>query len=114
MTHLTDRWVVPGLALLADWSIRWGVVLAMLAVWLILRPPRRAATRHLLCLATLVAGVLLPVAPRWGAAAVPWPSWRVPVADGPVASRPLSVRAHRANVELAVSPPAAESDPPRW
>ena len=45
----------------------------MLAAWLTLRPPRRAATRHLLCLAALAAGVLLPVAPRWGNAVVPWP-----------------------------------------
>ena len=41
------------------------MLLAALAAWLALRPPRRAATRHLLCLAALTAGVLLPAAPRW-------------------------------------------------
>jgi hypothetical protein len=30
---MTDRWVVPWLALLVDGSIRWGIVLAVLAVW---------------------------------------------------------------------------------
>ena len=74
MSHLADHWALPWLATLADWSIRWGVVLAALAAWLALRPPRRAATRHLLCLSALVAGVLLPVAPRWGDAVVPWPA----------------------------------------
>ena len=113
MTHLTDRWVVPWLAFVTDWSIRWGVVLAVLAAWLVLRPPRRAATRHLLCFATLVAGVLLPVAPRWGDAAVPWPSWRAPAIDAPVASVPLPARTHGPTVVLASSPPAAESGPPR-
>jgi hypothetical protein len=27
---VTNHWVVPGLAFLADWSIRWGMLLAML------------------------------------------------------------------------------------
>ena len=61
MMDLTARWVVPWLTLLAEWSVRWGVVIAMLAAWLALRPPKRTATRHLLCLAALAAGVLLPV-----------------------------------------------------
>ena len=74
MTHLIDRWVVPGLWFLGDWSLRWGLLLAVLAIWLTLRPPRRAATRHLLCLAAMAAGVLLPVVPRWGGITVPWPS----------------------------------------
>ena len=74
MMDLTARWVVPWLTLLAEWSVRWGVVIAMLAAWLALRPPKRTATRHLLCLAVLAAGVLLPVAPRWGNAVVPWPA----------------------------------------
>jgi protocatechuate 3,4-dioxygenase beta subunit len=74
MNSLTDAWINPGLAILVDWSIRWGIVLAVLAAWFRLRPPRRAETRHLLCLSALVAGVLLPLAPRWGDAAIPWPS----------------------------------------
>ena len=32
MIPLIDRWVVPWLALLADWSVRWGVVLVVLAL----------------------------------------------------------------------------------
>jgi hypothetical protein len=88
MTHLTDRWVVPWLAILADWSIRWGIVLAPLAVWFALRPPRRTAIRSLLCLSALAAGVLLPVAPRWGDAVVPWPSRSVGVAGGSPTSMP--------------------------
>ncbi|APW63795.1 carboxypeptidase regulatory-like domain-containing protein [Paludisphaera borealis] len=71
---MTDRWVVPWLALLVDGSIRWGIVLAVLAVWFALRPPRRAATRHLLCVSALAAGAVLPFAPRWGDAVVPWPA----------------------------------------
>lgn len=73
MTHLTEHWVVPWLSILADWSIRWGLVNGAPAAWLAF-PPRRAATRHLLCVAAIVAGVLLPVAPRWGRAVLPWPS----------------------------------------
>jgi len=65
MMPLTDRWVVPWLALMAEWSLRWGVVLAVLAAWLMMRPPRQAAIRHLLCLAALAAGVLLPGIGQW-------------------------------------------------
>lgn len=77
MTGLTDRLIVPWLGFLAEWSARWGLVLMALALWLILRPPRRAATRHLLCAVALASGVLLPVTPRWRAATVAWPSRRV-------------------------------------
>ncbi len=74
MTHMTDTWVIPWLEFLVGWSLRWGLLLAALAFWLALRPPRRAATRHLLCLAALGAGVLLPVAPRWAEVTIPWMS----------------------------------------
>jgi hypothetical protein len=112
MTHLTDRWIVPWLVLMADWSVRWGVVLAVLAAWLVLRPPRRAATRHLLCLATLVAGLLLPVGPRWGDAVVPWPS-RAVRAGG---RSPGSLATATAGLEgpavgSALAPAAAELGP---
>ena len=42
MTRFTGEWVVPWLAFLADWSVRWGVILLILALWfaLALRPPR--------------------------------------------------------------------------
>jgi protocatechuate 3,4-dioxygenase beta subunit len=74
MMDLTERWMVPWLEIMVEWSLRWGLVIALLAAWLALRPPRRTANRHLLCLATLAAGLLLPVAPRWGDAVIPWPS----------------------------------------
>ncbi len=72
MTRLTDDWVVPWLAFLADWSVRWGIVLLFLAAWFALRSPRRASVRHVLCWAALVAGLLIPVAPRWVGVPVPW------------------------------------------
>src|SRR5262249_11986115 len=71
MTAFVDRIVVPWLWFLGDWSWRWGVVLAALAAWLVLRTPRRAATRHLLFGAAPVAGGLPPVSPRRGAGLVP-------------------------------------------
>ena len=72
MTPITDDWVVPGLVLLADWSVRWGVVLVVLAAWFAVRPPQRAATRYALCSAALVAGLLIPVVPRWGNVSLSW------------------------------------------
>jgi BlaR1 peptidase M56 len=74
MTDVTDRWVVPWITSLADWSLRWGVLLAALALWLTVRPPRRAAIRHLLCTIALTTGVLMPLMPRWWNAGVPWTS----------------------------------------
>ena len=65
MTLFVDRIVVPWLWFLAEWSLRWGVVIAAIAAWLALRPPRRAATRHLLCVVAGIAGLLLSVSPRW-------------------------------------------------
>ena len=61
---MIDRWISSWLAVLVDGSIRWGIVLSMLAVWFALRPPRRAATRHLLCVSALAAGAVLPFTPR--------------------------------------------------
>ncbi len=59
--------LTPAMLVLADWSLRWGVVIALLALALAVRPPRRAATRLLLCQLVLVGGLLLPLVPRcWG------------------------------------------------
>jgi protocatechuate 3,4-dioxygenase beta subunit len=74
MIEVTVHWVVPGLIFLADWSVRWGVVLLLLALGFGLKPPRRAVTRHLLASVALVVGVLLPLVPRWGGVVVPWPT----------------------------------------
>jgi hypothetical protein len=76
MINVTNLWIVPWLVFLTDWSVRWGLVLAALALWFAVRPPRRAATRHAVCAAGLVAGLLLPVVPRWGSAAIVWPAAR--------------------------------------
>jgi hypothetical protein len=51
MNHLIDGWLTPALLGLADWSMRWGLIIGLLAVTLALVPLRRPATRHLLCLA---------------------------------------------------------------
>ena len=101
MMHLTARWVVPWLALLAEWSVRWGVVIAMLAAWLALRPPQRTATRHLLCLAALVGGSAAAGRAALGHAVVPWP--RGGSGRAQVASRR---RAYAATASPEVPPPA--------
>ncbi|HEY7314861.1 MAG TPA: M56 family metallopeptidase [Gemmataceae bacterium] len=67
MIELIDTRLTPLLLLLADWSLRWGVVLVVLAAMLKLWPPRRPATRLLLCRLVLLGGLLLPLLPRcWG------------------------------------------------
>jgi BlaR1 peptidase M56/Carboxypeptidase regulatory-like domain len=87
MIRFVDGTLDPFLGFLADWSIRWGLLIVALVVWLRFWPPRRAATRHLLCATALGAGLALPFAPRW---AVPWhqppvprdrPSVEVPIAE---------------------------------
>jgi len=98
MIEITDRWVIPLLVLLADWSVRWGLVLAALALWLALRPPRLAGTRHTLCLVALAAGVLLPAVPRWGSLPISWPS-------------PMRSIAITAPADTKVLPAALRSEP---
>src|SRR5207237_594270 len=49
MNHFIDATLTPLLLLLADWSLRWAVLIAGLGLWFALRPPRRAAVRLLLC-----------------------------------------------------------------
>jgi hypothetical protein len=109
MTRLVDHFVVPWLSLVADWSVRWGVVLVVLAAWLALRPPRRAATRYLLCLAALTAGVLVPVAPRWGNVAVTWNVPGAQVAGEVVEAAPPSARPDGATAEPTLSSEATET-----
>jgi len=75
------------LARLADASIRWAALIALLAAWLAIRPPRRAATRHLLASAVLAAGPALLLLPYRGEVAIPWPS---PAAEAP---RPVATKA---------------------
>lgn len=70
------------LGFLAEWSLRWGAMLAGLALALALRPPRSAVARYALCSAVLVAGVLIPFSPRWGPGLVAGPR---PVSAAPPA-----------------------------
>jgi beta-lactamase regulating signal transducer with metallopeptidase domain/HEAT repeat protein len=71
MNAFVDDVLQPALVFLGEWSLRWAVPVAVLAVVLGLLRPRRPATRHLLCLAVLLAGLLLPAVPCWG------PGWPV-------------------------------------
>ncbi len=57
---------------LALWSIRWAVLILVLVGWFRVAPPRRAATRHLLCAAALGLGLMLPLAPGWSIPTVRW------------------------------------------
>jgi protocatechuate 3,4-dioxygenase beta subunit len=65
MSDFIDTHLTPALLLLADWSLRWGVVIAALALVLWRCPPRQVATRLQLCRLVLVGGLLLPLLPRW-------------------------------------------------
>jgi beta-lactamase regulating signal transducer with metallopeptidase domain len=52
--------------LMLDWSVRWGVLIGLLAVWFGWRPPRRSEVRHALAWGVLVVGLGLPLPPLWG------------------------------------------------
>ncbi len=65
MNAWADAVVLPGLVWLAAWSIRWGLLIAALAILFRVRPPKRAVTRHCLATAVLVTGLILPLIPRW-------------------------------------------------
>lgn len=69
MDRIVDHIVDPGLFWLADWSLRWAILLTPLALGLALPWARRipAAVRWRVCLVALTAGLALPFAPRWGA-----------------------------------------------
>ena len=66
MIHFTDRILMPWLGGLTDWSVRWAIVIAVVAVWLSVRAPRRTELRYLLCWSVLLVGILVPVMPTWG------------------------------------------------
>src|SRR2546425_6989262 len=83
MIDFIDGVLEPALWFLADWSLRWALLIVLLAAWLIIVRPRRSATRYLLCLLVLSAGLVLPMLPRWGtefavAPAKPTPQISVP------------------------------------
>jgi protocatechuate 3,4-dioxygenase beta subunit len=88
MTELAAGWV----ALLADWSLRWGVLILGLMFVFAVRPPAAAAARLWLVRLVLVGGLLLPLSPHWWAVTSPRPG------GSPDAAR-------------AVVPPVGESVP---
>jgi beta-lactamase regulating signal transducer with metallopeptidase domain len=65
MSDFIDLRLEPGLWLLGDWSLRWGALIVALGIWLALCRPRQAALRLVACQLVLVAGLALPIVPRW-------------------------------------------------
>jgi beta-lactamase regulating signal transducer with metallopeptidase domain len=51
---------------MADWSLRWALLIGLLAAGLLLLRPRRASTRSLAGWLVLLGGLLLPGLPHWG------------------------------------------------
>lgn len=71
MNAFTDDIVTPALLILADWSVRWSIVILGLALLLTWRSLKASAGRYALCRLVLVGGLLLPLLPRcWGQ--FPW------------------------------------------
>lgn len=78
------------LGLLADWSLRWAVLLLLLWLWFAIRQPRSSLLRYSLLCGTLTVGLLIPLVPRWGSGVI---SAGVAQHDGPSENRPpVSVR----------------------
>ncbi len=103
MRHLTDAVLEPALWVTGEWSLRWAALIALLAVALTVCRPRRAATRHRLCLAVLLGGLALPAVPRWG------PGWRAP--DPPGAPAPVVTGPEVAPLPAGPSPEADRPAP---
>ena len=80
LLDLANGRVLPGLAFLADWSIRWGILLALFLSWLAVRPPRDAASRYSICATLLAAGIFLPFVPRWASVPLLSPAPTIPIA----------------------------------
>ena len=72
MNPFIDTTVEPALWLLADWSLRWAVLIGAYAAWLVLLRPRRAALRYQAGLGVLLACLLLTAGPRWGPGFARW------------------------------------------
>lgn len=66
MRHFIDTLLEPALWFAVDWSLRWAALLALATLFLWVFRPRRATIRQVILLVTLIAGLLLPFAPRWG------------------------------------------------
>jgi beta-lactamase regulating signal transducer with metallopeptidase domain/thiol-disulfide isomerase/thioredoxin/protocatechuate 3,4-dioxygenase beta subunit len=108
MIDLTDRVLAPWLAAMGAWSLRWAVLIAVLALWLTTRPPRRAEVRYLVCWGALLAGMLLPFLPRWGPGCWPSPD---SLAPGPLDRAAVGETAGSSPVSIAkpIGPPVMAS-----
>ncbi|WP_337176928.1 carboxypeptidase regulatory-like domain-containing protein [Paludisphaera sp.] len=99
---------------LVDVSLRWGLLIVGLAAWFAIRPPRRAATRHMLCVVAMLAGPALALAPRWDAYVRGLPPVPAPIpAPDFSATRPVvpaEVRATDAPI-AATAPPSSAHAP---
>jgi HEAT repeat protein/beta-lactamase regulating signal transducer with metallopeptidase domain len=66
MRQIIDSFLEPVLWFAASWSLRWAALLVVVALMLWILRPRRAAIRQLFLSIALIAGLLVPFAPRWG------------------------------------------------
>jgi HEAT repeat protein/beta-lactamase regulating signal transducer with metallopeptidase domain len=66
MSHLIDTILEPALWFAVDWSLRWAALLTVVALLLWIFRPRRAVIRESVLKAALLAGLLIPLSPRWG------------------------------------------------
>ncbi len=91
MNTFIDTALTPFVGFLLEWSLRWLVVAALPILWLWLRPPRDPRLRYQICLATLAAGLLLPVIPRWGGLVPIQPTPATEQVAAPEVDRPVEV-----------------------
>lgn len=67
MIDFIDLQLAPAIWFTAEWSLRWGALIAMILMWFAIRAPKAAAVRLFVLRLTLVAGLLLPLVPvAWG------------------------------------------------
>ncbi|OWK40442.1 carboxypeptidase regulatory-like domain-containing protein [Fimbriiglobus ruber] len=85
MSEFATTW----LGLFADWSMRWGVLIAGLIVLFAVRPPRSVAVRLWLGRLVLAGGLAMPLFPHWWSIA--WPrAERASVAAPPPPTLPAA------------------------
>ena len=58
MNHFIDSWVAPGVWFMAGWSLRWAILIALVACWFAIRQPRHAVVRDAVWRVVLVAGLV--------------------------------------------------------
>ncbi len=112
MSQFIDLRLEPGLWLLGEWSLRWAVLIAALAAWFAIRPPRQAALRLAACQLVLVAGLVMPLIPYWwGGALLPAQQLTTTDEEGtepavrefpkPISLRPIAKRTKTAVASLS-------------